>query len=327
MKKSKFYILLAIFIFLHLPKNAAADFDLETGYGFSVQGTLGSIRPTKSPYLGTQVGAGPNIFNFVEAGDDLRLRGKGAVFHFPVCHGANIFGHVQTGHADNDQVFSRLDPGGSILLIPGVGVGPAGAGFSLAGPNNQIKNARYNINHDYYQIMMGVKKQLATGFNSLNITPSFGVGYGRATTENKFSGDIPFFVRSFDYETKTRITTISPTLGLDLLYKLSSQWSVFGGMSYAYDINRGRGRDSLGFTGFSDQVANIKNDENTHSYGVQAGINFKSSMLPIGISFQGGYKNSGNLPVIKNRNGTNRSDFSYEDADVVTGKVRVTFEF
>lgn len=318
------FLMVMLLLFVTTP--AVAGIDIDSNYELSFNGELGYLKPQKSPYLGTQIGAGPNIFNFVEAGDDLRLNAKGVSLKSKSFYGFKIFTHVQNGIANDSQDFPTLDPQGSNLLIPGVGVGPAGAGFSLAGPNNQIIGARYDTEYDFYNVMLGIEKEFQTAIPALNISPSFGVGYSRSTTKNRFEGDIPFFVRHFDYESKTRITTISPTLGINALYTINTRFQFFSGADYAYDLNRGKGVDSLSFTGFADQVANITSDENTHYYGLKSGVTYKPFNF-LAITLQGNYKSFGNVPVIKNRNGLNKSNFSYEDADMLSGSVRMTFKF
>lgn len=313
-------------------KNKYKNFELSLG------AEIGSFQPEKSSYLGTQIGAGPNVFNFVEVGDNLNFNSAGINFGYQVHKnnisnllfrnfiGLKITGGVEQGRADQNKNFGTLDPMGNNLLIPGVGVGPAGAGFLLPGANNQITGARYDAEFDYYKFKLGVESVLKMPNSAIILTPSAGLEYGRTITDNSFAGNIPFFIRSFSYNTKTDVRTISSTIGLDMSYKINSIFDVFGGAKYAYDFNNGEGTDSLSFTGIADQVAKTESDRNTHSYGLKAGVDIDFNSPAI-FTIQGNYKRLGNIPVLKVRDGSNISDFSYEDADIFSGTVRATFKF
>lgn len=300
----------------------------------SFEGQIGSLQPTESSYLGTQIGAGPNIFNFVQAGNRLDLKSAGLHFGYQVHEdpllqyftGLKITGGFDAGRADQGQAFDTLDPAGNNLLIPGVGVGPNGAGFFLPGPNNQITEGQYDTDFDYFKFMLGVESDFKTNHDALTVTPSFSVGYGKSITRNMFSGNVPFFMRRFSYDTKTEVKTISPTVGLNLAYKVNPVFHVFSGLKYAYDFNSGSGTDSLSFTGFNQQTARLSNDENTPNYGLTMGMNIK--LKPnITLTLQGNHQRLGNVPVVNVRDGDNISDFSYEDADIYSGSIRTIFKF
>lgn len=298
----------------------------ENNFELSFNGEIGVMHPEKSSYLGTQIGAGPNVFNFVEVDDDLDIKATGASLGYTPFIGLKIIGGFEEGRADDNKIFETLDASGDNLIIPGVGVGPSGAGFFLPGPNNQITEGTYQTRFDYHRFTLGLESDIKMSNPSLKVSPSFHIDYSKATTKNLFLGNIPFFIRSFAYDTKTEVKTISPVIGLDLSYRLTPLLEIFGGAKYAYDFNDGKGKDNLTFTGFGTQTANIKSNKNTRSYGLKTGLVLNSDG-PATVTFQGNYKNLGNSPVMKIRDGSNVSDFSYKDVDVYSGTVRATFKF
>lgn len=315
----------------------------------SAEGSHGTMKPKRTSYLGTRNGGG-DILDFVQAGGSIvktayalsfgyRLLGFNLYntpnvynarqifnfLYFPFT-GIRLVGGVEGGTADEHENFDTLDPMGATLLIPGTGVGANGAGFSLVGPNNQITGAMYESKHKYHNIRIGLEGDVQTSDPALRVTPSIGFEYGRSTTNTMFMGTVPVFARTFAYDTKTEVTTYSPTLGLEIGYRTSPLVEIFGGANYAYNINSGDGTDSLAFTGFADQTAETGSDTNTHSYGAKAGITINPDG-PASITFQGNYDKVGNYPVLKPRNGQGLSDFSYEDADVFSATLRATFKF
>lgn len=304
------------------------DFDL------SFTGKIGNFKPARSSYLGTQIGAGPNVFDFVKAGGDLDLRTTGLELGYQLHHdefldyfkGLKITGGIESGRAHQNQMFNALDPMGNNLLIPGVGVGPDGAGFFLPGPTNQITGARYNTEFDYHTFSLNFISEWKTSAPALTVKPSIGLRYEKAVTTSSFSGDIPLFFRQFAYNTKTDIESISPLIGLDLSYTLNPIFDIFGGVHYAYNFNKGRGRDSLDFTGIAKQTARIRNNKSTDSYGVTVGTTIDLNM-PFLLTVQGDYRQLGNVPVIDTRQGVGVSDFSYEDADIYSASLRASIKF
>lgn len=324
----------------------------------SAHGSKGNIIPEKSSYLGTRNGAGPDILNFVTNGSRWASTAVGLSFayylfgynmynapnapnvyntyntynvmnflFFPFS-GLRLIGDVEKGNSKGSETYGNLNPRGANLLIPGVGVGPNGAGFVLPGPNNQITNARYEAEYDWHAFFLGFEADARTSNPRLSVTPRVGVRYRESETRNRFTGDIPVFVRSFDYSTKTEVRSISPTLGLDVGYQVTPHVKVFAGGEFSYDLNKGSGEDSLDFTGFANQTAATKSDRNTHSHSVKAGATFRPNPdFPLDFTVQGEYGSIGNVPVMKVRDGMDVSDFSYEPAREFTGTIRTTFRF
>jgi opacity protein-like surface antigen len=319
--------------FWALPISAQTDLS-QQNFSVSLERTHGSFEPATTSYLGTQIGAGPNIFNFVELDDkqDFKSTALKLNYHLPETRigknfkGLKISGAVEKGHSDDDKIFNPLDPNGDNLIIPGVGVGPSGVGFFLPGPNNQITNGIYDAEFDYYKIMLGISSDYQTTCDALTITPSLGVSYEHAKTKNNFSGTIPFFAREFTYNTTTKVKSISPIASLDASYAFNPTISVFGGVHYRYNFNSGSGLDNLSFTGFGTQTAVIDHDRNTDSYGIKAGVNIHFN-LPIKLGLEGRYDIIGNVPVINARDGASVSSFSFKDADILSGTIRLSYQF
>lgn len=340
MKKAPFLIFLtALILLISTKENVSAAQEKDSSatqqrFSLSFEGKTGAFKPAQSSYLGTQIGADPAIFDFVETDDNLDLKAAGTRLSYQLHNtpffkhftGLKITGGVETGLADQTVRFDTLDPMGNNLIIPGVGVGPDGVGFSLIGPTNQITDARYNTEFDYHKFILEIETELKTENPAFKIAPSFGIEYAKAVTTNSFAGDIPFFLRQFSYNTKTDIETISPTIGLTLSYKLNPIFDVFGSAQYAYNFNRGNGRDSLFFTGRGTQTAIIDNNKSTDSYGLTIGMDINLD-APFILTLQGNYQNLGNVPVINTRDGNGVSDFSYEDSDIYNATIRTTFKF
>jgi len=305
----------------------------------SIDGQYGAFKPEASSYLGTQIGAGPNVFNFVEVDDSMEFKASNLAFRYlmppntipkaGICEkfsGLTITGHFEKGRADDNQNFGTLDLGGDNLLIPGVGIGATGVGFFLPGPNNQITEGVYDVEFDYHKIMLRIETEYKTANPNLKIIPSFGVEYANTETTNRFGGNIPFFVRRFAYDTNFKTQSLSPTIGVKMSYDINPMLTFFGGAQYAYNFNKGSGEDSLSFTGFGTQSIAMNNRASTDSYGLQAGFDIDLD-LPVKLSIEGSYRNVGNVPVMNVRTGSRAASFDYEDAKIFNGAVRLTYQF
>jgi len=327
-------LLSIIFSYFYTHPALAEETAIPSNLSVSLEGSYGSFQPATASYLGTQIGAGPNIFNFVKIDDRQDFKSTNLNIHYNLpnqnfCKSftdLKLFGGVEKSRADDGRRFNRLDPNGDNLLIPGVGVGPNGVGFLLPGANNQIVNGIYDTEFDYYKVMLGLSAIYKTQNHNLKIIPSIGIDYQHSETKNNFGGNIPFFVRQFSYNTTTKVKTISPTIGVDLSYRINSMISFFSGAQYAYNLNKGRGLDNLSFTGFGTQTAVMRNNKNTNSFGLKAGfdINLK---LPVTFSIEGRYQRLGNVPVMNVRDSISISSFSYDDADILSGSLRATYKF
>jgi len=300
----------------------------------SIDGQYGSFKPEASSYLGTQIGAGPNVFNFVEVDDSMKFRASnlGVRYKIPKAQICEKFSNLaitaefEKGRADDNQTFGTLDANGDNLLIPGVGIGPIGSGFFLPGPNNQITEGVYDIKFDYHKIMLGVDAEYKTANPKLKIIPSFGIEYSNTETTNRFDGNIPFFVRRFAYDTSLQTRSISPTLSVKMSYQIAPTLTFFGGAKYAYNFNNGSGEDSLFFTGLGTQTIAMNNHESTDSYGIQAGFDIDLN-LPFQLTIEGNYNTIGNVPVMNVRSGSSAASFDYDDAEIFSGTIRLTYKF
>ncbi len=321
MKKSKWvsalFLMIGFVLFSSFLARAEPEVFIESGYGL--------FTPEKSSYLGTQIGAGPNVFNYVRTGDDARIFSTSLGVKHAVSDNWSMFGGLERARATAQESF-RLDPNGTNLLIPGVGVGPSGGGFFLPAATNQVTNGHYSSEHDYFKVNYGVERDFKTRFKRLNVKPAIGIEYSQSITSNDFTGDLPLFFRRFAYYTKTKVKTVSPIIGVDMSYRLTPKVKFLGSAQAAYNFNNGSGRDSLRFTGFADQTANMNNNKDTQTYGLKAGFSIQPTPKTE-ITIQGNYNRIGNVPIMNVRDGASVSDFSYRSADVYTGTIRASYKF
>ena len=324
----QFQFIFIVFAVISLSQNVRAS----SAWELYADGEVGAVRPAASAYLGTRTG-GQARFRFVTTGDHLDYDAGAVGFRYDLGHGSTnkylsdlkLIGRIENGKAHQAEDFPTLTTGGSSLIVPGTGVGSAGVGFEFLA-NNDVTNARFTGEHDYYQVMLGVEKSTNVINPSLTLKPMVGVEYTQSITENSFSGDVPFFVRSFDYDTKTKIHTVSPVMGLEASYDLNKSLSFFTGGHFAIDFNEGNGTDMLKFTGFADQTALMSKYEATPRYDAYAGIKIAPHER-VTLSLQGNYKRVGNVPVTNNRDGNTISDIAYEKANFYSGSFRATFKY
>lgn len=306
-------------------------------FEFSLGPKVGVFSPKSMSYLGTRVGAGPDILDFVRTKNDLGFIGLSGRFTYELGNTYNTYNtynlfnmfnifniltlplKIITGfdiaETDLHQSFDQIDANGATLLVPGVGVGPNGAGFTLAGPNNQITGAQYDAEGSFQDFYLGLESRVQTKVPGVSITPSLGMKYGRYSGDYSFQGTIPIFVRDFRYDTEIDVHSFSPTIGVDVNWMPDSRFEFFGGVKYSYDFNTADGTDTLHFTGFNDQKANMSNNDNTHSHSATAGMRINPNG-PITFSLEGSYKRFGNIPELNVRDGINESDFELESADM-----------
>lgn len=317
-------------------------------FKFTIGPKVGVYQPMPMSYLGTRFGAGDDIFNFVKTNNELGLVNLSAELSYGLGDGYNIYNtyniidlfnlynmaresiriitRVDIAKADLSQSFNQIDPMGATLLIPGVGVGPNGAGFSLAGPNNQISNGMYEASSSFKRFYLGVEGDVQTAAPSVRITPSAGVEYGHYRGNYSFGGSIPVFARDFKYDTEMEVSSFSPTVGLDVNWRSDSLFEVFGGIKYSYNFNNADGKDTLHFTGFNPQTASMSENDSTQSHGANAGIRINPDG-PVTVTLKVTYDNFGNAPELNIRDGVNRSDMELGDADVFTGGAFLTLSF
>lgn len=331
MRFSTFIISLALFL-LAFPTMSRAQ---NNGHPhspimLSINVNEGNYRPAKVSYLGTQIGGGPNVFNFVQTGDNQKFVSNGLSIGYQPSVSAlkdYIFSFSFSNFiAYQSENFGTLDPAGGTLLIAGVGVGATGVGFGLPGPNNQITEGAYKSTLDGYDVALGVKRSMALLDDRLTVSPSVGLQYKKLWSQNILSGNIPFFVRQFGYDTKLNIESFSPTLGLDLNYMIDSGISIFGGVQYVYDFNNGKGYDSLAFTGFDTQTLRLSNDKRTDSHKAHLGVSY-TFQNSITFSLEGHYQSLGNTPLLDVRTSIAPVRFSYKKSEIYSAGLKLSYRF
>lgn len=292
----------------------------------SIYGEQGRFKPQTRSYLGTQIGAGPNIFNFVKTDNNMSYKAKGIDLSYPLSHNINIFAGYKSGSANQNQTFDTIDANGDNLLIPGVGVGPVGEGFFLPAADNQITNGYYYATHKQNSFNLGLTSNYNFFKSNFTLSPTFMLEYKTARTDETFAGSIPFFIRDFAYRTKTNVRSISPFLGLNINYDFNSIVSIYGGGQIGLNFNRGTGSDTLAFTGFDDQLAKMKNNRMTNSHMLKTGILINATDR-LSLSLEAQYQNIGNVPSVNLRDGTNVSNFDYKNTQIYFGGIRATYKF
>ena len=133
-------------------------------------------------------------------------------------------------------------------------------------------------------------------------------------------------MRQFRYETDIKVRSANPQIGFDTEYKLHPKLRLLSGAYYSYNINWGKGTDKLDFTGFDRQTADMRNNDNTHSYGINLGIEYDlNESLSFGVNSQ--YHRIGNAPQVPTRNGVSRSDFKYDNGDLFSARAILKYKF
>ena len=308
-------------------KSSLAEEDL---FKFSINGEYGQYHTPKRSYLGTQDGgAAPVIFNLIRPENDALLRTVQFGFENKFSHKSDITlsTSVGLGRASQSDNIGLIDSNGDTLIIGGTA---SGTSFALPdggiGASNRVSNAKYKFDYQFYEATTQIRKKLRTKNNQLSLVPFAGLSYRYSNIEDRFGGDITDFLARFENNTDIKVQSLSPTIGTSINFALTPSITFLNDIHYAYNLNRGRGADTLEFTGQTTQTEKLKNNNATHSYGVSTGFDFKmNDALSVGII--GKYESLGNAPQMKLRDNLQESDFDYERADIFSGSVKLSFKF
>jgi len=316
---------LSIFIFIVLAIGASnSSVFASDQFRFSVQTDKGLLNTPHTSFLGSNI-AGRNKFDLVKANDNSDYLSKEISMLYRPNKGLGFDLGFQDFKAYNHQNYTPISLAGENLLVPGIGVSTATAGFLLPGPNNQITDAFFHTEYEGHAFNIGVHHDYPI-LSKLRITPRFHIGYKKATLHQNFGGNVPGFIRRFNYDTKVNVRTWSPSLGIDTRYDLTPSLQFLSGFQYSYDFNSGKGRDSLSFTGVGDQSLGLKNKGETHSYKAHLGLSYAlNSRLNVGVNAS--YQSLGNTPVMDLRTGSKPANFSYKKSDVPQLGLRLSYSF
>lgn len=316
-------------------------------YAFSLKSNFGVYRLNDAPvFLGKENGGVINTLSLVQPDRSGRVFGFDAGLRMPLGRAlynlynlpnntrnrprtlTNLwdldFGY-SFARANLDESFTNIRTGGDVLLIPGVGSGPNGAGFSLAfaGGLNTVTTARYDSDYTWNRLSIGSGKNVKR--NGVNLRTFGGIEYSHLDSSQTFSGEIPGFARDFRYDTDVDTRTFSPYAGIEIGF--APEWlknskipkaELFGGVKYNLGYSWADGTDSLAFTGFNTQSIDIDEKGLTHGLGINAGMKFA---IDSGVSaaFDATFETQGNNPVVT-RDGVGPSNLSFERS--YTGQAR-----
>jgi hypothetical protein len=320
-------------------------------YDLGFYGNAGKLDLIKSPgFLGKENGGNITTLSFINPKSTGNYYGIGTELRMNLNNAPNwpnwpnmpntsrrggslldlYFGFNRSWSNMNDE-FSNVGTGGDILLIPGVGNGPNGAGFSLAfgGGANTISNAYYNSDYDFYRSYVGIGKTMNR--NNVKVRPFGGLEHTYLKSNQMFSGSIPGFARDFVYDTKVDTHTVGPFLGVEGAYRPSwlnagpAPVELSAKATYKIGYNFSDGRDSLAFTGFDTQSIDLDEKGISHDFRLETGLTFNPDG-PLRLSIGGGYQRAGNLPVVM-RDGVGPSNLSHEEANVWTAGLGIRYSF
>jgi len=235
---------------------------------------------------------------------------------------------------DADQQVGTVSPGaGNRTLIPGPGGGSTG--FSLGGfPANIVQNARYMADLNAFAGRLDLGQMCDYG-GGLKVGGYGSVGYRRTNFSESFSGSVPGFAADFRYGTDVNVDQVETRVGLNFDFDLAvKRWlvlqfvtsTIFSGfVELGPDLLRGRGTDSLSFTGFPDSSAGLS--KSGAGFGLSAGMGLSTKLTSgFELGLDGRYDRRPGLPVVT-RDGTNPSALELKSADVWTASVRASFKF
>ena len=321
-------------------------------YALNIIGLMGRLHLTNGPaFLGRENGGVIRTLQFVRPESSGSFSGVGAEMRYTMgrlpnwANMANVANMGRTRRSGTwdffagfnqsrgviDDNFRNIRTGGDILLIPGVGSGPNGAGFALAfgGGANTITRATYDSEYEWDRYWLGFGR--TTSRNGVRLRTFGGIEYGRMDTHQRFGGSIPGFARDFQYNTSVTSDIYSPLVGVEAGYRpsftldLPVSAEVFGKATYKLGYNRADGHDSLAFTGFNTQTIDIDENKFTHNLGIETGVTINPDE-PFNFTFSGGYQRMGNMPTVT-RNGQGPSNLKFEDSNSWTLGVRGTLRF
>lgn len=234
--------------------------------------------------------------------------------------------------ADFRDSQDQFDPGAQTLLIPGTGVGPNAAGFSIAAPNGLVNNIHYDYEYRRTSYRAGLGHSFVTPNvkNRVEVRTFAGLEYSRAKVSEIFTASVPNVVIDVAYDTSSENIAWSPYFGIE--GSIRPQWlkdftgsnvALNGGFRYAYNFNDADGRDYLTVTGQNTSPADLDEGRNTHSFGASVGFTVNPDG-PVSFTLGGGYERIGNAMKVT-RNGQSPTNLSFDEADV--WKVGGQFKF
>jgi len=299
------------------------DFQFETG--------IGVYDAPELSYLGTQIGAGPNNFDFLTSNKNIitNYQNFSVSYLFQNLDALRFNTSVETSQGYRKDTIGNINTDNN-LLIPGVGVGPDAAGFALGGPNADITNARLQSKYKYTAFDLSVSKPIRS-YKKFNFEPNIGLLYKKTKTQNGFKGDIinGFFDADFNYQTNISVETINPYIGIKNSYLISPNLSLLSNIRFFYDLNNGKGYDQLSFRNvatISQQEIKIKNNDQTQSYTVNLGFKYDvTPKLSFGVNTE--YQRIGNAPDLNTRDGVGVSDFSYKSVSYYKAGITASYKF
>ena len=221
-----------------------------------------------------------------------------------------LLGGVTHTQLRDNQIFSEIDATG------GLGIqGPNGSssGFFLASnPANIIQNAVYSANLENTGGNIAIGQTATEGGRSVSVFGS--IGFNRLSSKEQFSGEIPGFMRDFAYQTDVDVNQVQLRAGAEMVQAFEQAFGmvkVGGRVEIGPDISRGRGDDSLRFTGFPTSSRNLSDSE----FDVGAKLNLFAQYWPVpnnvGFIFDIGVTRVTGLPMVE-RDGTNPSRLDLE---------------
>lgn len=323
-------------------------------YSLTLAGSYGGFRLKDGPvFLGKENGGVINTLGFVQpdrsgriSGFDIGLRMPfGRAFHnlYNLPNNtrnkpgtfSNLWKFVfnySYKRSDLNESFGDIGTGGDALLLPGVGSGPNGAGFSLpfAGGLNTVTMARYDSEYRWNSLSAGGEKNVKR--NNVNYRWYGGLEYGHLDARQTFSGEIPGFARDFRYDSLVDVYTASPYAGIEIGF--TPEWlknskipkaELYGGMKYNLGYSWADGTDSLAFTGFNTQSIDLDEKGLTHGLGINTGMKFEIDR-GMEAAFDVSFETEGNNPVIT-RDGVGPSNLSFERSYVGRIGLGVRFTF
>jgi len=302
----------------------------ENNLKFSLKGEYGQYQSPKRSYLGTTPTlTGPFTYGLVRPENHALLRTVKIELENNIPSGYDLIfsNSIETGRATQSDNIGFINLGGESLIIGGA---KKDGSFLLAdggvGASADVSNTKYKFDYQFYEVNTKIQTAQNIKYSSISLKPFIGLSYRYSSTQDRFKGDVIDFSNSFSNSTNIRIQTLSPAVGLNTVFPLNRKVNFINNFQYAYNFNWGRGSDKVSFTGQPTQVEKMKNNNGTHSFGVSTGFDYKlNNSLSFGIS--GNYERLGNAPTSKLRDNLQESDFDYENADVFSGSLNLTYKF
>ncbi len=319
--------ILTVFLCFFWQSTSSAN---ESNFTFSLESEYGAYKSPKRSYLGTTpTVTGPFTYDLVRPDNDAILRALSLSLENKVPSASDLIflTSFQTGRATQTDKIGFIDLGGENLIIGGA---RAGQSFLLqdggVGATANISNAQYKFDYQFYEINTKIAAVKDIKNSPIIFKPFIGLSYRYSNLEDRFKGDVLDFNRSFSNDTNIRVQTLSPMIGTNINFPITSKLTFLNSINYGYNFNWGRGSDKVAFTTQTTQTEKMKNNNGTHSYGVSTGFDYKIND-EFSFGFKGQYQRSGNAPKSQLRDNSQESDFDYESADIFSGSLNLTYKF